>query len=88
MKDKKMFLPINKKEMLDKGWEQPDFIIVSGDAYVDHPSFGAAIISRTLERYGYKVCMICQPDWKKIDSFKIFGEPRLGFMVTGYWWQH
>lgn len=62
-----------------RGWEQCDFVYVSGDAYVDHPSFGPAIISRVLESFGYKVGIIAQPDWKNKDSITILGEPRLGF---------
>ncbi|MDD5949880.1 MAG: YgiQ family radical SAM protein [Lachnospiraceae bacterium] len=76
------FLPINRQEMYDRGWEQPDFVYVCGDAYVDHPSFGHAIITRLLERYGYKVVMLCQPDWKRKESIMEFGEPRLGFLVS------
>lgn len=76
------FLPINKQEMIARGWDQPDFVYICGDAYVDHPSFGHAIISRLLENYGYKVCMIMQPDWKDKTSIMEFGEPRLGFMVS------
>ena len=59
------FLPITKEEMLERGWDQVDFVYVSGDAYVDHPSFGHAIITRVLEANGYKIGMICQPDWKE-----------------------
>ena len=77
-----MFLPITYEEMLERGWEQPDFVYVCGDAYVDHPSFGAAIICRTLEAHGYKVCFLAQPDWRTVDDFKRFGEPRLGFLVS------
>lgn len=77
------FLPINKQEMLDRGWEQVDFVYVSGDAYVDHPSFGHAIITRVLEAHGFKIGMIMQPDWKDKDSVKVFGKPRLGFLVSG-----
>lgn len=76
------FLPINTDDMKKRGWEQCDFIFVTGDAYVDHSSFGAAILSRLLERYGYKVGIIAQPDWKNINSFKKLGEPRLGFLVN------
>ncbi|MCR4999569.1 MAG: YgiQ family radical SAM protein [Lachnospiraceae bacterium] len=79
---KNQFLPINKKEMKERGWEQVDFVYVCGDAYVDHPSFGAAIITRLLESRGYKIGFIAQPDWKKEDSVTIFGEPRLGFLVS------
>ena len=80
---KKDFLPICRQDMLERGWEQVDFVYVSGDAYVDHPSFGHAIISRILESYGYKVGIIAQPDWKDKDSISIYGEPRLGFLVSG-----
>lgn len=69
--------------MIKRGWEQADFVFVTGDAYVDHPSFGPAIISRLLERYGYKVCIIAQPDWKDDGSIDVFGRPRLGFLVCG-----
>ena len=76
------FLPVSKQEMLDRGIEQLDFIYISGDAYVDHPSFGPAIISRTLELHGFTVGMIAQPDWKNKESIQIFGEPRLGFLIS------
>ncbi|HAQ39538.1 MAG TPA: YgiQ family radical SAM protein [Clostridiales bacterium] len=76
------FLPISMEDMKKRGWEQCDFVFVTGDAYVDHSSFGAAIISRLLERFGYKVGIIAQPDWKDINSFKKLGEPRLGFLVN------
>ncbi|MBY0754261.1 YgiQ family radical SAM protein [Clostridium sardiniense] len=77
------FLPISKKDMEDRGWEQCDFIIVTGDAYIDHHSFGTAIISRVLENAGYKVGIIAQPDWHSTDDFKKLGRPRLGFLVNG-----
>ncbi len=77
------FLPICKQDMLDAGIEQFDFVYVIGDAYVDHPSFGHAIISRVLERHGYSVGIISQPDWKDPKSIGIYGRPRLGFLVTG-----
>ena len=76
-------LPINRREMLSLGWQQPDFVYVIGDAYVDHPSFGHAIISRVLENAGYKVAILSQPDWKDPDSVNEFGTPRLGFLVSG-----
>lgn len=79
---KQDFLPINRQEMKERGWERPDFVYVSGDAYVDHPSFGHAIITRTLEAHGYKVAVIAQPDWKDSKSIMEFGEPRLGFFVS------
>ena len=76
------FLPTTREEMLERGWEQPDFVYISGDAYVDHPSFGAAIITRTLESRGFKVCFLAQPDWHHLDDFKRFGKPRLGFLIS------
>lgn len=80
--DQTGFLPICRKEMEERGWTQADFIYVSGDAYVDHPSFGHAIITRLLESFGYKVCILPQPDWKKKESIMEFGAPRLGFLVS------
>ena len=77
------FLPITKQEMLERGIAQPDFVYVIGDAYVDHPSFGHAIISRILESHGYSVVIISQPDWRNPKSIDIFGCPRLGFLVSG-----
>lgn len=77
-----MYLPISKKEMLDANIDTPDFVYVIGDAYIDHPSFGPAIISRVLESHGYKVCIISQPDWKDDASIRIFGKPRLGFLIS------
>lgn len=79
----KDFLPICRDDMEKRGWSEADFVFVTGDAYVDHPSFGPAIISRLLERYGYKVCIIAQPDWKNDKSIDVFGKPRLGFLVCG-----
>jgi len=76
------FLPINKKEMNTLGWDRPDFVYVTGDAYVDHPSFGVAIISRVLEAAGFRVAILSQPDYKSCDAFREFGRPRLGFLVT------
>ncbi len=78
----KGFLPICKEDMTKRGIEQFDFVYVIGDAYVDHPSFGHAIISRVLEAHGYTVGIISQPDWKVKESIGIYGEPRLGFIVT------
>lgn len=77
-----MFLPINKKDMADRGWEQVDFVLVTGDAYVDHPSFGTAIISRILEAHGFKVAVLAQPSWKDAEDFRRFGKPRLGFLIN------
>lgn len=76
------FLPVTAKEMKDRGWNQVDFVYLTGDAYVDHSSFGCAIISRLLESRGYRVGIISQPDWRKKESIQVFGEPRLGFLVT------
>lgn len=76
------FLPINKEDMEERGWDQCDFIIVTGDAYVDHPSFGTSIISRVLELNGYKVGIIAQPSWKDTDDFKKLGRPKYGFLVN------
>lgn len=76
------FLPVTKEDMKARGWDQVDFVYVSGDAYVDHPSFGTAIISRLLESRGYRVGMIPQPDWRRKESIQVFGEPRLGFLVS------
>ena len=78
-----MFLPINKRDMKTRGWDQCDFVYVIGDAYVDHPSFGHAIISRVLEHAGYKVGIVAQPDWKNPASIDVLGRPRLGFLVMG-----
>ena len=75
-------LPISREDMEKRNWEQCDFVYVTGDAYVDHPSFGHAIISRILESHGYKVGIIAQPDWKNADSVRILGEPRLGYLVS------
>lgn len=77
------FLPISRADMAARGWEQCDFVYVIGDAYVDHPSFGHAIISRVLEAAGYKVGILSQPDWKDPKSICALGRPRLGFLVTG-----
>ena len=76
------FLPVSYEEMLERGWEQPDFVYVCGDAYIDHPSFGAAIICRTLESRGFKVCFLAQPNWRSPDDFRRFGKPRLGFLIS------
>ena len=77
----KDFLPVSRKDMDKRGWDYVDFTYVIGDAYVDHPSFGHAIISRVLEANGYRVGIISQPDWKDKDSINVFGRPRLGFLV-------
>ena len=76
------FLPTTMEEVQELGIEQLDFIYVSGDAYVDHPSFGPAIITRVLHAHGYHVGIIAQPDWKNDDSITVLGTPRLGFLVS------
>ena len=76
------FLPVSRADMDERGWDQLDFVYVSGDAYVDHPSFGAAIITRLLEAHGYKVGVIAQPDWTDPASVAVLGEPRLAFLVS------
>lgn len=76
------FLPLTRSEMDERGWDAPDFVYVTGDAYVDHPSFGVSIISRVLEDAGYRVAILSQPNYKSADEFKTFGKPRLGFLVT------
>lgn len=76
------FLPVSRADMDARGWDQCDFVYVCGDAYVDHPSFGMAIITRVLEAHGYRVGIICQPDWTDPASIAALGEPRLGFLVS------
>ena len=80
--EKHIFLPTNKYEMQSRGWDEVDFVYVNGDAYVDHPSFGAAIITRVLESRGFRIGFLAQPDYKSCDAFKEFGRPRLGFLVS------
>jgi len=77
-----MFLPITKEEMMQRGWEEVDFVLVTGDAYVDHHSFGTAIIGRLLESRGYKVAVLPRPDYKSAEDFRRFGKPRLGFLIN------
>ena len=76
------FLPVTRKDMEERGWQELDFIFVSGDAYVDHPSFGPAILCRLLEKHGYRVGIIPQPDWHSTKDFTSLGKPRLGFLVS------
>ena len=80
--EKHSFLPTNKYEMLSRGWDEVDFVYVSGDAYVDHPSFGASIITRVLEDKGFRIGFLSQPNYKSCEDFKRFGRPRLGFLVS------
>ena len=76
------FLPICRADMEKRGWDRPDFVYVTGDAYVDHPSFGVAIISRVLEHAGFRVAILSQPEYRSCDAFREYGRPRLGFLVT------
>lgn len=80
--DRNKFLPISKEDMAERGWSEADFVIVTGDAYCDHPSFGTAIIGRVLEARGYKVAILAQPDFHSADDFKRLGRPRLGFLIN------
>ena len=77
------FLPISRADMEARGWEQLDFVVVGGDAYVDHPSFGTAIISRLLEAEGYKIGVLAQPRYTDCEDFKRFGKPKYGFFIGG-----
>ena len=77
------FLPISQEEIAERGWEQLDFLFISGDAYVDHPSFGPAVICRVLEAQGYKVALLCQPDWSQAENLAALGKPRLGVLISG-----
>ena len=76
------FLPVSQTDLQQRGWDAVDFVLVTGDAYVDHPSFGAAVIARVLEADGFRVGIIAQPDWTSPESLKVLGRPRLGFLVT------
>ena len=82
MKDRLQFLPVSREDLDERGYSEVDFVYVTGDAYVDHPSFGAAIITRVLEAAGYTVAVLSQPDYKSTDDFKRFGRPRLAFLVS------
>lgn len=83
MQNRERFLPVSPEDVRDRKWSEVDFVYVTGDAYVDHPSFGVAIISRVLEAEGFRVAILSQPDYKSCEDFKRFGRPRLGFLVTG-----
>ena len=83
MKNRLDFLPVTQEDVRARNWSEVDFVYVTGDAYVDHPSFGVAIISRVLEAEGFRVAILSQPDYKSAEDFKRFGRPRLGFLVTG-----
>ena len=82
MADRLLFPPTTFADICQRGWDAPDFVYVSGDAYVDHPSFGAAVIVRTLEAAGYHVAVLAQPNWKNTNDFKRFGRPNYGFLVS------
>ena len=75
-------LATSREEIEARGWDEPDIVLVSGDAVVDHPSFAAAILARWLEHHGYRVAILSQPDWKNADDFRRFGKPRLCFAVS------
>ena len=79
----RQFLPVNRQDMLNRDWYWYDFLLITADAYVDHPTFGAAVISRVLEDAGFRVCVLAQPDWRRVDDFVRFGTPRLGVMISG-----
>ena len=81
--DREAFLPVNMDDVRARNWQEVDFVYVTGDAYVDHPSFGAAIITRVLEAEGFRVAVLAQPDYKSAEAFKRFGRPRLAFLVSG-----
>ncbi len=83
MADRRDFLPVNEADVKERNWSEIDFVYVTGDAYVDHPSFGVAIISRVLEAEGFRIAILSQPDYKSTEDFKRFGRPRLGFLVSG-----
>ena len=82
MKEREAFLPVSPSDVKARAWGEVDFVYVTGDAYVDHPSFGVSIISRVLEAAGFRIAILSQPDYKTAESFKLFGRPRLGFLVT------
>ena len=82
-KIEKAFLPVSKDEMVERGWYYYDFLVVTADAYIDHPSFGTAIIARVLEAEGYRVAVLAQPDWHSADAFRAMGRPRYGVMIGG-----
>jgi radical SAM superfamily enzyme YgiQ (UPF0313 family) len=82
VKNKYGFLPISRADMIRRGWDELDFLFVSGDAYVDHPSFGPAIITRLLEKAGFRVGVIAQPNWRDTVDFKVMGRPRLAVLIS------
>jgi uncharacterized radical SAM protein YgiQ len=80
--NRQLFLPMSREDLRRRGWEQADVILVTGDAYVDHPSFGVALIGRWLEKLGYRVAVLAQPDWRSVDVFRSLGAPRLFWGIT------
>ena len=80
--DSGLFVPTTPEEVRERGWDAVDIVLVSGDAYVDHPAFGSAIVARLLEKHGFRVALLTQPDWRSADSFRLFGRPRLFFGIT------
>ncbi|NLH44268.1 MAG: YgiQ family radical SAM protein, partial [Planctomycetes bacterium] len=76
------FLPTTREEMARRGWDRPDVVLITGDAYVDHPSFGVALIGRWLEKLGHRVAILAQPDWRSVDPFRSLGAPRLFWGIT------
>ena len=78
----RQFLPMTREEMRRRGWDRADVILVTGDAYVDHPAFGVALIGRWLERLGYRVAILAQPDWRSVEPFRTLGPPRLFWGIT------
>ena len=83
MSDYNTFLPVSRRDLEERGWYWYDFLVVTGDAYVDHPSFGTAIIARLLEAEGYRVAVLAQPDWHSAGAFAALGRPRLGVLISG-----
>ena len=81
--DRDLFLPVSLAAMQRRGWEDSDFLLITGDAYVDHPSFGPPIIGRVLEAEGYRVAVLSQPDWRRPEAFSAPGRPRLGVLISG-----
>lgn len=76
------FLPVSREDLAERGWDEYDFLVITGDAYVDHPTFGPAIISRLLESEGYRVAILAQPDWRKESAFTQLGRPRFGVFLS------
>ena len=80
--DRMSFMPVNMQDVRDRNWDEVDFVYVTGDAYVDHPSFGASIITRLLEADGYRVAMLAQPDYKSAEAFRRFGRTQGGLIQS------